>query len=196
MQIAKRLVKILHKVIPAAVDSGMARDHHIIGAGTGTSGEFGPRQRAKTPARPVAAHGVAGLFRSCEAEAPAVAGRRGGLKHKARRHRLDAAVARCQKPGTRRNADQTGHRGPVQKSGRQARTTLCPARPQNAATANSGHARPKAVATLANENTRLVGAFHTDAPLTQNWLSETGWVCRADSPHCQCLIGSPGDCCR
>ena len=29
---------------------------------------------------------------------------------------------------------------------------------------------------LANENTRLVGAFHADAPSTLNWLSETGGV--------------------
>ena len=42
---------------------------------------------------------------------------------------------------------------------------------------------------LANENTRLVGAFHDDAPLTLNWLSETGWGCRAEAANCQCLIG-------
>ena len=77
----------------------------------------------------------------------------------------------------------------VRRLGRQARTALCTTSPQNAATANSGHARPKAVATLANENTRLVGAFHNDAPSTQNWLSETGVGFRAGLAQCQCLIG-------
>mgnify|MGYP007000415414 len=117
-------------------------------------------KRAKTPARAIAAHGIASFLGSCETKPPVIATGRRGLQDKACRHRLDATVARCQKPGPRRYADQTGHSGGVRRSGRQARAALCTAGTQNAAAANSGHARAKAVAALADENTRLIGAFH------------------------------------
>ena len=177
------------KIIPRPLGRAFAGDDHIIDAGTGTLGQFGTRKRTKTPSRPVAAHGVAGLFRSCEAKPPVIAAGGRGLQDKACRHRFDAAVSCRQETGARRDADQSGHRGVIRRSGRQARTALCPARAQNAAAANSCHARPETVTALANENTRLVGAFHDDAPSTLNWLSETGWGCRAEAAYCQCLIG-------
>ena len=176
------------KIIPGPLSRAVSGDHHIIGARTGTLCQFGTRKRTKTTPRPVAAHGVASLFRSCEAKPPVIAAGGRGLQDKACRHRFDAAVSCCQKTGARRDSDQSGHRGVIRRSGRQARTALCPARAQNAAAANSCHARPETVTALANENTRLVGAFHDDAPSTLNWLSETGWVCRAEAAYCQCLI--------
>ena len=50
------------KIIPRPLDRAVSGDNHIVGAGTGTLGQFGTRKRTKTPSRPIAAHGVAGLF--------------------------------------------------------------------------------------------------------------------------------------
>ena len=50
------------KIIPTPLGRAVSGDHHIVGAGTGTLGQFGTRKRTKTPSRPVAAHGIAGLF--------------------------------------------------------------------------------------------------------------------------------------
>ena len=47
------------------------------------------------------------------------------------------------------------------------------------------------MAALANENTRLIGAFHDDAPATLNSLSKTGWVLGLKWPTVNVLSDLP-----
>ena len=62
MKISKRFVKVGYKIIPGPLCSAVSGDHHIINTATGTLRQFGTRKRAETPSRPVAAHGISGLF--------------------------------------------------------------------------------------------------------------------------------------
>ena len=55
-------MEVGYKIIPRPLGRAVSGDHHIVGAGTGTLGQFGTRKRTKTPSRPVAAHGITGLF--------------------------------------------------------------------------------------------------------------------------------------
>ena len=73
-------------------------------------------------------------------------------------------------------------------SGRQACAALCTAGTQNTTAAYSGHACTKAVAALADENTRLIGAFHDDAPSKKNLIGRNCTGFRVRGGGCQCLL--------
>ena len=55
-------MEVSYKIIPGPLGSAVSGDHHIIYAATGTLRQFGTRKRAKTPPRPVAAHGISSFF--------------------------------------------------------------------------------------------------------------------------------------
>ena len=167
VKISKGFVEITHQVRPRPVSGVVSCDQDIVDSGAGTRRKFNTRKRTKPSPGAIPTDGIASFLGSGKSDSPAAVACARRLENKAGGDGLDAAVARCQKTSARGDADQSGQRSGPNRLGRQACTALGATGAQYAAAANSCGARTKAVATLANKNTRLVGAFHGDAPFAE-----------------------------